>query len=99
MWIYRFKKRNKWIYLVDSHLKLDSFENSLFLFCKKDKNKIKILHHERGSFWLYYKRIEYIKIKWPIEKVGIEIKKSDVKDLLNGLKLESSIKKVITIKT
>ncbi len=33
-----------YIYLVDSHLKLDTIENSLFLFCNKDKNKIKILH-------------------------------------------------------
>lgn len=82
-----------YIYLVDSNLKINPFDNAIFLFCNKSKNKIKILHHERGSFWLYYKRIEQIKIKWPLNMIGIEIKKSDVRTLLSGMKLTKMVKK------
>lgn len=55
--------------IVESSFKLDVFEPSLFLFCNKTKNKIKILHFDNG-FWLYYKRLEKGKFKWPKEKNG-----------------------------
>ena len=48
--------------IVNGKLKLNPFDNTLFLFCNKFKNKIKTLHYESGSFWLYYKRIEQITI-------------------------------------
>ena len=79
--------------IADGKLKLNPFDNTLFLFCNKSKNMIKILHYEAGSFWLYYKRAEQITIKWPISMVGIEITKNQVKGLIYGLKLESYIKK------
>ena len=78
--------------IVDGKLKLNPFDNVLFLFCNRTKNKIKILHCEAGSFWLYYKRVERTKIIWPVSKVGVEITKNQVKDLLNGLRLESYLK-------
>ena len=79
--------------IANGKLALNPFDNTLFLFCNKFKNKIKILHFEAGSFWLYYKRVERITIKWPVSMVGIEITKDQVKGLINGLKLESFIKK------
>lgn len=82
-----------YIYLADGNLKINPFDNVIFIFCNKFQNKIKILHHEAGSFWLYYKRIERFTIKWPRSSTGIEISKSQVKALLNGLKLEVYLKK------
>lgn len=82
-----------YIYLADGKLNINPFENVIFIFCSKFKNKIKILHHEAGSFWLYYKRVEQFTIKWPVISTGIEITKAQVKDLLTGLRLENHIKK------
>lgn len=82
-----------YIYLADSQLQIDPFDNVIFIFCNKFKNKIKILHYEAGSFWLYYKRIERYKVHWPITTKGLEISKAQVKTLLNGLKLEEHVKK------
>ncbi len=78
--------------IADGKLKLNPFDNALFIFCNRAKNKIKILHYEAGSFWLYYKRVEKTKINWPISQVGIEITKNQVKGLLRGLKLENHIR-------
>jgi transposase len=82
-----------YIFLADSNLKIDPFDNVIFIFCNKFKNKIKILHYEAGSFWLYYKRVERYKINWPVAQVGIEITKAQVKALLRGFKLEEYCKK------
>jgi transposase len=82
-----------YIYLADGKLKLNPFDNVMFLFCNKMRNKVKILHYDSGSFWLYYKRIEQITIKWPTKLIGLEITKNQVKDLLRGLKLEQYVKK------
>lgn len=82
-----------YINLADGNLQCDPFSNSIFLFCNISKNKIKILHYDEGSFWLYYKRVEKIKLKWPLSYTGIEINKAQVKTLLKGIKLEKSVKK------
>jgi transposase len=79
--------------IAEGTLKLNPFSNSIFIFCNKYKNKIKILHHEQGSFWLYYKRLEQITIRWPIKSTAIEITKSQVNNLLKGLKIEKYIRK------
>ncbi|MCK9471553.1 MAG: IS66 family insertion sequence element accessory protein TnpB [Bacilli bacterium] len=41
--------------IADGKLKLNPFDNVLFIFCNRAKNKIKILHYKAGSFWLYPK--------------------------------------------
>lgn len=50
--------------IVETEFELDLFEPSLFIFCNKAKSKIKILHFDNG-FWLYYRRLEQGKFKWP----------------------------------
>ena len=51
--------------IVQSTFKLDLFEKSIFVFCNKASDKIKIIHFDNG-FWLYYRRLETDKFKWPI---------------------------------
>ncbi|QOX65695.1 transposase [Anoxybacterium hadale] len=33
---------------------LDPFQGAIFVFCNKDKNKIKVLHWDKDGFTLYY---------------------------------------------
>ena len=51
-------------YLVEQVFSKNPFDNTLYLFCNKARDKIKILHFEHDGFWLYYKRIETGTIKW-----------------------------------
>ncbi|MCK5758311.1 MAG: IS66 family insertion sequence element accessory protein TnpB [Clostridiales bacterium] len=44
--------------------KLNTYENAMFVFCNRKRDKIKILHWDNG-FWLYYYRIEKGKLQWP----------------------------------
>ena len=73
--------------IVQSTFKLDLFEKSIFVFCNKASDKIKIIHFDNG-FWLYYRRLETDKFKWQISsKETINISYSELEWLLNGHEL------------
>jgi transposase len=73
--------------IVQSTFKLNLFEKSIFVFCNKASDKIKIIHFDNG-FWLYYRRLESDKFKWPISsKETINISYNELEWLLNGHEL------------
>lgn len=51
--------------VVSSHLKLDPFEKNLYLFCNRVKDKMKVLYWDGNGFWLFYKRLESGRFRWP----------------------------------
>lgn len=62
-------------------------EDSIYIFCNKARNKIKILHYEDNGFWLYYKRLAIGHIRWPKNNSLSTIEKMELISLLNSLKL------------
>ncbi len=84
--------------IVQQSFALDPFGAALFVFCNKNRDKIKILQWDHNGFWLYYKRLEKGKFDWPKEGTGTtEISIRELRWLLDGLSLEqrSAHKKVI----
>lgn len=76
--------------IVQVSFSLDPFSTSLFVFCNKNRNKIKILQWEQNGFWLYYKRLEKGRFKWPkdIQSQTLNITTRELNWLLDGLELE-----------
>lgn len=75
--------------IIQMRFNLDPFSNSLFIFCNKNKDKIKILHWEHSGFWLYYKRLEKGKFKWPSKSTEVKsITERELRWLLDGLSIE-----------
>ena len=84
--------------IVQSTFKLNLFEKSIFVFCNKASDKIKIIHFDNG-FWLYYRRLERGKFKWPISsKDTIHISYNELEWLLNGHELRLEKRKFKEIK-
>lgn len=74
--------------LVQEGLGLNPFSPALFVFCNRERNKLKILYWEHNGFWLYYRRLERGTFQWP--QAGGEplaITNRELRWLLDGLSL------------
>jgi len=76
--------------LVKESFKLDPFSKSLFVFCNRQKNKLKILKCEHIGFWLYYRRLERGRFQWPERATGdtMAVDYRQLRWLLDGLALK-----------
>jgi len=75
--------------IVKYQFKLDPFSNNLFVFCNRQKDKIKVLHWQETGFTLWYKRLEKSKFRWPENSNEImAVSDRQLSWLLDGLALE-----------
>jgi transposase len=76
--------------IVQECFRLDPFSTGLFVFCNRKKDRIKILRWEHNGFWLYYRRLERGRFRWPMDKTvdTIQIGMRELNWLLDGLPLE-----------
>lgn len=76
--------------IVSLTFELDPLNQSLFVFCNKNRDKIKILRWENNGFWLYYRRLERGRFLWPTHQaqVPICIERRQLQWLLDGLAIE-----------
>ena len=80
------------VMIVQNEMKLDPFDNVLFVFCNKQMNKLKILHFDEG-FWLYYYRLEHSHFKWPQNpEEALKVNKDELKWLLKGYEIRNTSK-------
>ena len=67
---------------------LDPFSGSLFVFCNRKRDKLKILYWDRNGFCLWYKRLEKHCFKWPCSAAEVqEIERHELEWLLAGIDL------------
>ena len=51
--------------LVQLTFQRDPCSAALFVFCNRDRTKLKILEWDDAGFWLHYRRLERGRIQWP----------------------------------
>jgi len=51
--------------IVEQAMQLSPFEEALFVFCNRSRDKLKVLYWDKTGFCLWYKRLEKNKFKWP----------------------------------
>lgn len=75
--------------LVSQSFQLDPFSPSLFVFCNRRRDKLKILFWDHNRFWLYYRRLERGRFRWPSQGTGaLRVSRRQLQWLLDGLEME-----------
>ena len=79
--------------IVSELLELDPFSESLYsCSATVGRNKLKILHWQTNGFWLYYRRLEKGRFKWPDNRLArrnvLSITRRELNWLLDGLHLQ-----------
>jgi len=52
--------------IISEQLNGDPFSGSVYVFCNRQRDKLKILYRECNGFWLYYRCLEKGKFQWPV---------------------------------
>lgn len=59
------KSINGLIVIIEGEMNLSPYQEAVFVFCNKRRDKLKILCWDQTGFVLWYKRLEQAKFKWP----------------------------------
>lgn len=79
---------NSLCYRLKEIIQIDIFSNTLFIFCCKRKDKIKMLYWGGSGFWLLTYRLEEGKFQW-LKKQDLKvITYKQLEWLLEGLEIE-----------
>lgn len=77
--------------IVELTMKQSLNSGALFVFCSKQRNKLKLLYWDKTGFCLWYKRLEKDKFNWPKkhEHLSIKINEEQLHWLLRGLDISA----------
>ena len=77
--------------LVSVVFEMDPFSDRWFIFCNRQRDKLKILRWDHNGFWLYYRRLERGRFRWPVETGSpLSISRRQLHWLLDGLTIEQT---------
>jgi transposase len=81
--------------IVESSFKLDPFNGALFVFCNRNRDRVKILEWDGDGFWLYFKRLEKGRFRWPSEgqEATMLLTGEELSFLLGGTRVELKLKR------
>jgi len=73
--------------IVEQELLMNPFDECLYVFCNRNRDRLKILHWDKTGFVLWYKRLEKEKFKWLCGESGevIQVDEHALHCLLSGL--------------
>lgn len=76
--------------LISAELHRSPTDHSLYIFCNRNRNKLKCLYYDGTGFWLLYKRMDKGHFKWirNEKEDTVMITHQQLKWLLEGLKIE-----------
>jgi len=90
------KSINGLMVLVQTSFDMDPFDDALFVFCNRKRDRIKILEWDGDGFWLYFKRLERGHFRWPANddsEQTMSLTTDELSCLINGARLEKKLKR------
>jgi transposase len=89
------KQINGLVTIVETSFKLNPFDGALFVFCNRNRDKVKILEWDGDGFWLYFKRLERGRFRWPRpgDDATMSLTGEELSYLLGGTRVELKLKR------
>jgi transposase len=89
------KSINGLLTIVESSFNLDPFDGALFVFCNRNRDRVKILEWDGDGFWLHFKRLEKGRFRWPTEgeDATMTLTGEELSFLLGGTRIELKLKR------
>lgn len=81
--------------IVEGSFKLDPFDGAMFVFCNRNRDRVKILEWDGDGFWLYFKRLEKGHFRWPAlgEDATMSLTGEELSYLIGGTRVELKLKR------
>ena len=72
---------------------MDPCSEAVFVFCNRARDRIKILEWDTDGFWLYFKRLERGRFRWPRDDTdkAMILTNEELACLINSAKLEKKL--------
>jgi len=81
--------------LVEEQFELDLFSGTLYAFCNRKRDIVKILFWDNNGFCIWMKRLEEDVFRWPdSEQEVMEVSSAALGWLLHGLDLQQAHKRL-----
>ena len=80
------KSINGLVCIVEMQMKISPFDDALFMFCNKNRDKLKIVYWDKTGFAIWYKRLDKNRFKWPskIKSANLTLSPQQFDWLLDG---------------
>ena len=87
------KSINGLVVLVTNSFGMDPCSEAMFVFCNRKRDRIKILEWDTDGFWLYLKRLERGRFRWPGagEDKTMMLTREELACLIGSAKLEKKL--------
>jgi transposase len=82
--------------LVRDKLQLEPLSGHVFLFCNKERNRIKVLFWDGSGLWVCAKRLEKGRFSWPRvqdQQGGVRVRHEELTLLLGGIEVGKTRRK------
>lgn len=72
--------------IVEQQMQLPALNGSVYVFCNKGRDKLKVLYWDKTGFALWYKRLEKDTFKWPkqLEQQSMTLTEQQLHWLFDG---------------
>jgi transposase len=89
---------NGLVAMVTHSFPLSPYDAAVFVFCNKNRDRLKILEFDGDGFWLHLKRIEKSHFKWPAVEDGMSkqtmaLTNEELTYLIGGTQLELKLRR------
>ena len=83
------KAINGLVSIIESDMQLSPYQEAIFVFCNRGRDKLKVIHFDKTGFVLWYKRLETAKYAWPKKRLEdvIVLSNDELQWLLQGFDL------------